>query len=300
MPVDFAIVCKTYRPDLRRAQRLLNSLVAHNKERLRVAVIVPAQDLDIFRDALPAHSCELLSDEDVVAHQPGAARLDLLARYRNTTGSKSQQVIKAEAWRALGCSAYLCADADAVFLRDFGLSDFMTAGGDLYTQIHQSKDYLTLAINRGHANVSENFQRESSEFKAIFGRQGPDYDFGPIPAPWSANVWANLCQHYLEPRGETLWDAIDRAPSEMRWYGESLLAWGGIPLIPIEPLFRVYHYDWQYLLMKKYGETSRTVVSRYLGAVYQSNWQYEMDLPGHRTRASLAVRRIKRMLRSWS
>jgi hypothetical protein len=298
MSTDFAIVCKTYRPDLRRAQRLINSIATHNKDRLRVAVIVPAQDLDIFRNTLPANSCELLSDEDVVAQQPGAKHLDLLGRYRATAGNKSQQVIKAEAWRALGCSAYLCTDADAVFLRDFRLSDFMTPNAEIYTQIHQSKDYLTLATNRGHPEVRDNFLRESSEFKTIFGRQGPDYDFGPIPAPWSAKVWNDLSQRYLEPRKETLWDAIEHAPCEMRWYGESLLAWGAIPILPIEPLFRVYHYDWQFSLMQKYGETKKTITNHYLGAVYQSNWQYEMDMPGHRTQSSIAIRKIKRWIRA--
>src|SRR5574341_2046344 len=128
MAAEFAIVCKTYRADLRRAQRLLASLARHNRERIPVVVIVPRDDLEVFRDGLQPSHCELVADEDVVAAHPEADARDLQARYRATPGYRSQQVIKAEAWRLLGCETYLCADADAMFLRDFGLADFLGPG----------------------------------------------------------------------------------------------------------------------------------------------------------------------------
>ena len=42
-------------------------------------------------------------------------------------------------------------------------------------------------------------------------------------------------------------------PSELRWYGESLLAFRSIPLAPIEPLFRVYHHDWHFNALRRLG-----------------------------------------------
>jgi hypothetical protein len=117
--------------------------------------------------------------------------------------------------------------------------------------------------------------------------------------PWSARVWNDLHERHLAPRGQTLWDAIDQMPSELRWYGESLLAFGSIPLAPIEPLFRVYHHDWHHDALRRLGETERNLAERYIGAVYQSNWQYEWDEAGARTAASRAVRRAKRWLRQF-
>ena len=50
-----------------------------------------------------------------------------------------------------------------------------------------------------------------------------------------------------------------------------------IPLIAIEPLFRTYHYDWQYYLMKRLGETEQKLKHNYLGVIYQSSWQGGLD-----------------------
>ncbi len=297
MASDFPIVCKTYRGDLRRAQRLLASLQPHNRDKLPVVLIVPSGDLELFRSQLPALACEFVTDEDVVSAHPQAASLALLARYKATPGSKAQQVVKSEAWRLLGCQAYLCTDADTVFLRPFGRADFLAPEGHPYSHVHESKEYRQLAASRGHVKVEQDFRRESARLKELFNRTGPDYDFGPTPVPWSAKVWNDLHEQRLAPHGHTLWDAIEQMPSELRWYGESLLAFRSIPLAPIEPLFRVYHHDWHFNALRRLGETEANLTERFIGAVYQSNWQYEMDEAGARSAASRGVRRIKRWLR---
>jgi hypothetical protein len=299
MALDFPIVCKTYRGDLRRTQRLLASLQPHNRDKLPVVLIVPSGDLELFRSQLPTGACEFVTDEDVVAAHPQAASLDLLARYKATPGNKAQQVVKSEAWRLLGCKAYLCTDADTVFLRPFGHADFVAPEGHPYSHVHQSKEYRQLAASRGYVKVEEDFRRESARLKGIFGRTGPDYDFGPTPVPWSAKVWNDLHEQRLAPQGHTLWDAIEQMPSELRWYGESLLAFQSIPLAPIEPLFRVYHHDWHFNALRRLGENEANLPERFIGAVYQSNWQYEMDEAGARSASSRAVRWAKRWLRQF-
>jgi len=296
---DFALVCKSYRRDVARARRLLDSLAPNNPDALPVVVIVPKDDLALFREALGTHRHELVSDEDVVATHPQAAERHLLERYRATPGYRSQQVVKAEAWRLLGCSSYLCMDSDTVFLRPARRGDFVAPGGHPYTLLHQSRELLQLAVNRGQARVAEAFRAESERLKALFGRDGPDYDFGPQPLIWSAKVWADLHEKFLAPRGWTLWDAIDHAPTEIRWYGEALLAYRSIPIEPIEPLFRVYHHEWQWLVQRRLGESAATLPSQFIGAVYQSNWEYELDLPGTRSALSLLSRRLKRLRRRW-
>lgn len=294
---DFAFVCKSYHGDVARARRLLDSLVENNPQQIPVAVIVPKDDLALFREALSGRRHELVCDDDVVSCHPQAAEKLLLDRYRATPGYRAQQVIKAEAWRLLGCSAYLCMDSDTVFLRPAHRSDFLTPAGHPYTLLHQSRELLQLAVNRGHSKVAEAFRAESQRLKALFGREGPDYDFGPQPLIWSARVWSDLHDKFLAPRGWTLWDAIDHVPTEIRWYGEALLAYRSIPIDPIEPLFRVYHHEWQWLVQRRLGESAATLPSQFIGAVYQSNWEYELDLPGTRSALSLLSRRLKRLRR---
>jgi len=137
--------------------------------------------------------------------------------------------------------------------------------------------------------------------KDRFGRIGPDYDFGPTPVIWSRKVWQDLDNQMLAPNGMTLWEAIEQEPSELRWYGESLLKFASITLHPIEPLFRCYHYDWQWHALKAAGETHETLARNFLGAVYQSNWHFELDA-GTKTRPlpSRIPRRVKRWLARFS
>jgi Family of unknown function (DUF6492) len=294
---DFVLLCKSYRGDVRRVQRLLDSLGRHNPAQLPVVVVVPEADRPLFRETLGGHRVELVSDEDVVRSHPQAAEKDLLARYRATPGSHSQQVVKADAWRLLGFDACLCMDSDTVFLRDVGRADFIAPAGHPYTLMHQSRELMQLALNRGHPDVLRHFVQESERLKAQFGRVGPDHDFGPQPLLWSSQVWRDLHERFLAPRGWTLWDAMDLAPTEIRWYGEALLAYRSIPLDPIEPLFRVYHHEWQYFALRRLGETPATLAQQFLGVVYQSNWEYELDAAGARSFGSRLNRRFKRWRR---
>jgi len=293
------LLVKSYRGDAARAKRLLESLAPHNPQGLPVAVAVPRNDLSLFREWIGAHAVELITDEDIVVSHPLAAAKDLLARYRQTPGYRAQQVVKAEAWRLLGCDTVLCVDSDTVFLRDIVRDDILTASGHPYTVMHQSRDLLQLAIDRGHAEVAQHFRAESETLKTLFGRNGPDYDFGPTPVPWSARVWADLDERLLQPGGWTLWDAIDHAPTELRWYGEALLAYRSIPLEPVEPLCRVYHHEWQWLALRRLGETPEKLAQQFVGVVYQSNWDFEFDMAGERSTLSRLGRRFKRWRRRW-
>jgi hypothetical protein len=90
-------------------------------------------------------------------------------------------------------------------------------------------------------------------------------------------------------------DAINAHPGELRWYGEALLEYRSIPIMPIEPLFRVYHYEEQYYFWKKAGETDEIISRNYLGVCRQSNWDKDLDLV-KRFKFSKLRRRLKRSL----
>ena len=74
-----------------------------------------------------------------------------------------------------------------------------------------------------------------------------------------------------------------------------MLAFRSIPLWPVEPLFRCYHYEEQYYFWKKSGETEESIAENYLGVCMQSNWDKQLDLV-KRFRFSKWRRKIKRAL----
>ncbi len=123
----------------------------------------------------------------------------------------------------------------------------------------------------------------------IFGRTGRHYDFGPLPVIWSRNVWSDLAEKFLAPQGMSFLNAIELFPSEMRWYGEALLKFKSIDLLPVETLFRCYHYEDQFREAKKSGESDETLRQVYLGICSQSNWDKELDYGQRRKRPPIQI-----------
>lgn len=288
------LFCKSYNQDVLRVKRMVDSIEACNADKLPVFISVPSQDRQLFLNHIGSGRCEWLSDEEIVAANPALS----WTRMQECDPGKSQQVVKSEFWRLHQCDAYLCLDSDSVFIRKFQTSDFLAADGVPYTTMHQGKELLQLALNLGKSKLVENYRKDCAHAKNIFNRNGLDYDFGPTPVVWASKVWQDLATRYLEPRGMSFLDAIIKLPAELRWYGEALLAYQSIPLHPIEPLFRVYHTDWQYFSLRKTGETLEKLRENYLGVVMQSNWHYEMDFSNSgRSFLSGVARKIKRQMK---
>jgi hypothetical protein len=296
MNKPFYLFCKSYIGDLDRVARLWSSIERFNVDEIPFYLCVPFSDLVEFKNRLGVHSDRIvfLTDEEIIKKNP---RLNL-GDYANWPGYLAQQVVKSEFWRFFDVQdvTYLCIDSESVFIKDFYTDDFVS-GSAPYTVLHQNKELLQLASNRRIEKVVRNFHKTCSKAKLIFGRVGPDYDYGPTPVVWSSKVWQDLDSKYLIPNGITIWDAILQFPSELSWYGEALIFYKSVPLQPVEPFFRVYHYDWQYLRMKKLGETECTVRSQYMGILMQSNWDYSTDYGVQANRKSYLSKLLKSIKR---
>lgn len=270
----FVLYCKSYRNDVMRVKRLAESVEKFNIDLIPFYVSVPSSDMQMFAEMLEGNAITLISDEEIIRANPSLIqeKIDALS------GWKAQQIVKSEFWR-LGISEnYLCLDSDSVFLRPFQQSDFISPDGHPYTVIHEAKELLQFAINHGMEKVCDDFHKEHAEIMEIFGRKGRQYEFGPTPLIWSRAVWEELDDKFLKPRGMNFYDAIMLFPGEMQWYGEAMLKYLPYPLMPVEPLFKVYHYERQYVFGKQQGESYERIAREYLGVCYQSNWEKKMDL----------------------
>ncbi|NDE11138.1 MAG: hypothetical protein EBZ95_11330 [Chitinophagia bacterium] len=275
---SFILFCKSYRNDVLRVKKLCESIKKFNLDFIPFYLSVPSADIDLFKKIIDFESpyfsnnslFHLITDEEIVAANPKSN----IAHYKSIPGYISQQCIKAEAWRLLQCDNYLCLDSDSLFTKAFHLNDFFHSDGNPYTVIHDGTDLLTLANKLNKQDVLVNFYKDSNLLKHEFGREGADYDFGPTPVIWSSRVWATLDQEHLTPQQETIWDAFERLPMELRWYGESVLKYQAIPRHPIHPLFTCYHYEWQYIELQK-NPPDRQKDS--MGIVLQSNWDHSLQ-----------------------
>jgi Family of unknown function (DUF6492) len=288
---DIVIYCKSYHRDVMRTKRLAESVRQFNNDNLPFYLSCPSADLQLFKDIVGSDGMIFLADEEINAASPSIRLEDLNA----LPGGLSQQIVKSEFWRLGICENYLCIDSDAYFIRDFSRNDFLAPDGNPYTVMNESLELRLFGALRQHAKIERNRDAECRAIMEIFGRTGRQYDFGPLPVMWSRLVWADLAEKHLEPRGMNFLDAIKLFPSEMRWYGEALLKYKSIELLPVETLFRCYHYEQQYLDAKESGETDEVLSQIYLGVCSQSNWDKELDY-GHNRKGPLSniIRAIKR------
>jgi len=277
---NFILFCKSYRKDVYRAKRLITSIATLNEDKIPFYLSIPQEDLALFsqeidwEDLKSVGEFHLITDESIVLSNTHLDTKASLERYYVMPGYLSQQVIKAEAWRLIGCENYLCLDSEAVFMKPFYLRQFMANDSEPFTIIHPNTEFLNLAKSLGKKKAIEHFFQDNQLLRDEFGRTGDhpqDWDFGPAPLIWSKKVWQSLEMNHLTQKGQTIWDAIERLPFEIRWYGEALLKFKAIPVHSHEPLFQVIHYDWQQKYLTPFDQTN------YLGILSQSNWDKELD-----------------------
>ena len=281
------LYCKSYRQDVLRVRKLAESVAQFNRDALGFYVSAPPADQALFTEKLAGVPHTLLDDDDILRANP---RLDA-ARINAMPGYRSQQVVKSEFWR-LGLSEnYLCLDSDSYFIRDFTLRDFIAASGDPYTVMHEGKEFLAYLASIGKQKYVDHAAEEQRRFGEQFPGVDTRYRFGPTPVVWSAKVWAALDERKLKPAGDTFADAIERFPSELHWYGGSLLAFQPIAILPREPLFKLYGYAEEYWRAQALGETEETLKEKVLGVTRQSAWDKADDLA--------PTKRWRRAVRRW-
>jgi hypothetical protein len=288
---DFVLYCKSYSRDFLRLKRLLDSINKFNVDRLPFYISTPKTDQALLIEVLGQEGYIWVADEDIVTANPKVS----FEKYQAMPGGLSQQIVKSEFWRLGLAENYLCLDSDSLFIRDFHQSDFLSLDGVPYTVLHQNKELFQIASNRGQDKVERDLKAEADRVQKLFGRKGPNFYCAPAPFIWSAKVWQSLDTQFLQPQGMSIWDLITSEYPETLIYGEALLKFHAIPLIAIEPLFRIYHYDWQYFLMKRLGETEAKVAKHYMGIIYQSAWESELNFGA--SQKSLSSRLLKRLKR---
>ena len=292
---DLVLYCKSYRRDFFRLKRLLASISRYNLDQIPFYISTPEdQYKDLISILGEVKDFYWVSDESIIAANPRVpAGIE-----KTKSGGLSQQAIKSEFWRLGLAKNYVCLDSDCIFIKDFKKSDFLCSDGYPYTVIYQNKEFYQLSINRGQSKVESNLRQEGDRVKALFSRVGPNYYCPCPPFIWSASVWESLDREYLKPKNLNFWDISCDDHPETLLYLEALLKYHAIPLYPIEQLFRIYYYDWQYYLFRRMGETEEKLTANYLGVIYQSNWDSGMDFGfTSKSLASRTLRRLKRFAR---
>lgn len=266
--------CKSYRGDLGRFRRLAESIRRFNTDRIPFWVCVPRADLELFRPLADGGAFALVTDEEILERSLAHGR----TRAPELPPNVLQQVIKAEFWRLDKCRNYVVIDSDSWFIRPFGRAAFLYDGEVPYTVMNEGRHALDYAARCGDRKFIRQFHELRERARRLFNRPGRHFDFAPTPCIWSAAVWSALDREYAQPGGWNFQDLIIDFPCETQWYGEFLLHARTIPLIPIEPLFKLWGFAGQHEESARIGETEEVLAVNYLGIVSQSNWDESLDV----------------------
>lgn len=261
---SIVLYCKSYRGDLDRVTVLAESIVKFNKDNIPFYVSVPEQDVNVFKERL-LESAIIIPDQEIFSDN------------LHEQGWMTQQIVKSSFWKLDLCHNYLMIDSDSYFIKPFYIKDFIVDGTENtpYTVMHEQKDLFSWSSNKKEVlgfDPMDGFKDCREAIMSLFDRKGRLYDFGPSPCIWSSKVWKALEEKYLEPNKLTLATVLRNIRSEFTWYGESLLADKTIPIFPVEPLFKVFHYKQQYIDSNNSGYKESDYSKVYMGIVMQSNW----------------------------
>lgn len=260
---NLVLYTKSYSGDLERLKVSIESIKQFNKDSIPYYVSVPAIELSLFKNSVDTSYVNLVVDEEIF---PSSEKESWV----------KQQIVKSSFWKLGVCENYLMLDSDSYFIRDFTVADFMYDQETPYTVMHEQKDLFSWTSRFGMSvlgfNPKQSFLSDRAKIMEVLGRTGKVYDFGPGPIIWSKKVWQGLEDNYIAPNNLTFSDLIKYCQSEFSWYGEYLLTSKAIELIPIEPLFKFFHYKQQYEYFKQQGYTEDSFKENYLGLVMQSNW----------------------------
>lgn len=290
----FALVVKSYFNDLNRADRLVKSIREFNQDNLSLFIIAPSKDLEAFKNQIGSSGVNYLSDDDILdltMAQSKAKKIELPPVIM-------QQVVKSEFWRLGMAENFLVVDSDSYFIKDFTLRDFMFDEQTPYTIMNEGRHQLDWAARAGNERFIRDYHALREKALSLFGRTGPHFDFAPTPMICSSKVWNAMYEKVAKPNGESFYDQIERFSCETQWYGEFLLHDQTIPLIPREPLFKVWGFEDQWKEGISLGETNDVLAKNYLGVIDQSYWSKSLDAYSKSQKRKIKwKRRIKRLLK---
>lgn len=250
------LFCKSYIGDITRYSVLYDSIQKYNVENIPFYTLIPKQDLQHFKLQHPNAIFLLEEDLHITSEQ----------------SHFSQQLYKMSMFKLNIAEYYFTMDSDMYFIKPFYKTDFITEEGIPYITIHECKDLLEYSeCITGDNRLRVWFADERIKIMQLFGRKGKLYDYSGSAALYIAPIFKDLYENYCKPNNLTFEDLLAYCASENTWFGEYILH-KGMRFLPSNPMFKTFHYKWQYDLAKQLGITEHIIAENYLGITMQSNW----------------------------
>lgn len=260
---NFAILAKSFANDIERAKNLIKSFVEFNKDNIPLYLSIPKDDYPLFNQENIFKKVKLVIDEDVSG--------ELISERINSfpIGYINQQIVKLSFWKCGFCENYFCVDSDSYFIRNFYYKDFMFDEKTPYTILIQDKDLSIEPGYQGFWNVRlDRLEYIKNQLNYEDRLVRTSHGFGIL----SAKVLKSFEQDFMGKKRITYKDILKESSFEMSWYNFWLQKNKVIEIIPIEPLFKTFHFRNQYFDYRKRMITEKDISRAYIGICLNSNW----------------------------
>lgn len=267
---NFAFLLKSYSKDICFVRNLVKSFNVFNSSELILYIVVPNTDLKYFSEFRSKTICVMSEDTIPVPffEQP----VDGIS-----AGYLNQQIVKLAFWKLGLCENYMCLDAEAVFLRDFGIDDFLTPTGLPYTVLIEDRDRQ---CDPEYYNAQWKERSKSllkiQEFlgfdKRIVLQTCHGFQI------FTRSILEQMESDLLKAKELSYMDLLVISPYEFSWYNYFLQKLD-IKIYPREPFFKFYDSPRQFIRDQVTNVKLEDLTRGYLGIAVNSNLSKDRETP---------------------
>ena len=258
------LFCKSYAGDFELLKILVNSYMRFNKDEIPFYISVPKEDYQLFYQQFHDNPIFLLTDEEITD--------ELITETDNwfTPGYINQEIVKLTFWKKNIAENYFCVDSDSYFIRDFYYTDFMYDEETPYSVLVEDKE---LCVDPIYYEAYWSSRAISlSKIKDLIGLTDRRSLTCHNNTTFSSKVLESLEKDFLLVNKLSYLDILKISPFEFSWYSFWLQKSNVIPIVSVEPLFKMFHLKEQYLNSCKRKITEKDISRAYIGICINSNW----------------------------
>lgn len=271
----FALFLKSYADDLRLTERFLDTFHRFNQEGLTLYLSVPDRDYSLF-SGFRCKTVQVILDEEITEdyfgrHSP-MYREALLPR----VALINAWVTRLAFWEMGLAYTYYAVDADLVFLRPFGIQDFLSPDMTPYAYL---SEYRELAADPFYFERYWKARKEAYlRVKAHLDLHEPRDLTALCCMVMSGQALSSFRDTWLAPRGWTYGDALAIAEYDYFWYAAWLQKSDAANLLLRDNPVLVVQHQGHHLALVQQGITKESLAEGYLGVIVNSNWSKQYGL----------------------
>lgn len=192
-----------------------------------------------------------------------------LPSHNLSVGYINQEIAKLTFFTSNIAEHYLCVDSDTIFIRDFRKNDFFYDDDTPYIVLVEDKELYSKPYYRHFGEHRKKFVKKIFDFMELDDRRLRTCHNSQI---FSSRILRHLQDNFLLSRHLKWSDLLDISPFEFSWYNAYFQKVSLIKEAQIEPLFKIYHTNVEYILDKLVGQNLKSLSSQYIGVIFNSNW----------------------------